>query len=148
MARWERIDLNLPDDFPVASADQLHAHLSDDRPGRTETVEWKEWATALNGCVYRFLGCDEALDVVASLSASDSPPQLERTRQENLLFNFYTHGRSSLEPGHDPVGQTGGTVESALERPPPGTLRQRQVKRLDFGVEAQGVESCQKVSAP
>jgi hypothetical protein len=98
MARWERIDLDLPDDFPVASADELHVHLSDDRPGRTETVEWKEWATALNGCVYRFLGCDEALeDVVASLATSDSPPQQERTRQENLLFTFYAFGFSSLE---------------------------------------------------
>jgi hypothetical protein len=98
MVRWERMDLDLPDDFPVPAADALHAHLSDNRPGRTEMIEWKEWATALNGCVYRYVGCDEALEqAVASLEESDSPPQPERTRQENVLFSFYTLGFSSIE---------------------------------------------------
>ena len=98
MARWERLALDLPDDFPVKSADELHAHLSDSDPGRPKTVEWKEWGTALNGCVYRFIGCDDANEkAVASLRISDSPTQPERTRQENWLFTFYTYGLSCLE---------------------------------------------------
>jgi hypothetical protein len=97
--RWERFDLDFPDDFPVTSIDALHAHLSDRQPNTSpKPAEWSEWATALNGVAYRFIACDEAAaQTIVSLSASDSPPQPERARQENNLFSFYTMGLSILE---------------------------------------------------
>lgn len=59
MTRSERFDLELPDDFPVAAVESLHAHLSDRHPDANQTTEWKEWANAVNGVLYRFRACDE-----------------------------------------------------------------------------------------
>ena len=97
MQRWERFDLEFADDFPVARIEAMHAHLSPETSG-PRSVEWVEWATALNGLAFRFIGCDEAgKTAIASLAASVSPPQPERLRQENNLFSFYAFGLSCLE---------------------------------------------------
>lgn len=97
MQRWERFDLEFADDFPVARIEAIHAHLSPDTSG-SRSVEWVEWATALNGLAFRFIGCDKASKAaIASLATSVSPPQPERLRQENSLFSFYAFGLSCLE---------------------------------------------------
>jgi hypothetical protein len=98
MTRWDRFDLDLPPDFPVATVDSLHAYLSDRDPNSPRATEWKEWSTGLNGLVYRFLACHEDGEAaVASLRASNAPPQPERYRQERDLFRFYFEGLSALE---------------------------------------------------
>lgn len=57
--RWERFQLNLPDDFAVAELDAIHSRLSDPSEERRQSPEWTEWAGACNGIVYRYLACDE-----------------------------------------------------------------------------------------
>ena len=45
MQYWQRFDLDLPDDFPLAEIDALHAHLSDYvDDGNKLPPEWREWA--------------------------------------------------------------------------------------------------------
>ena len=98
MIRWERFDLDLPDDFPVAAVDSLHAYLSDRDADAPTRPEWKEWSTGLNGLVFRFRACDENGEaVVASLAAGNSPPMPDRYFQERDLFSFFFHGLSAIE---------------------------------------------------
>jgi hypothetical protein len=98
MTHSERFDLDFPDDYPVAALQSIHAHVSDGTPTPTETTEWKEWASALNGLMYRFLAFSRHHEKVsASLTDSPSPPQPERYRQEKWLFAFFFEGLSSLE---------------------------------------------------
>jgi hypothetical protein len=99
MARWERFQLDVPDDFPLAELDAVHAQLSDMRPDAPQTnPDWAEWAGASNGIVYRYIACDEhATDLADSLGRDLSPPQPERYRQERLLFSFFTEGLSCVE---------------------------------------------------
>jgi hypothetical protein len=96
--RWERFDLDLPDDFPVAEIDALHSHLSDYvEDGSKLPPEWREWAGGLNGLVYRFRACDEhGGDVTVSL-VETSPPQPKRYEQERDLYSFYSEGLSAVE---------------------------------------------------
>ena len=98
MTRSERFDLELPDDFPVAAVESLPAHLSDRHPDANQTTEWKEWANAVNGVLYRFRACDEdGQAAISPLETSFSPPQPERYQQERNLFGFFFHGLSALE---------------------------------------------------
>jgi hypothetical protein len=90
-------NLDLPDDYPVAEAEGLHAHVSRDEQ-TTKTIEWKEWSNGLNGLMYRFLACDEhGTRAIASLRESTSPAQPERYLQEKWLFAFFFEGLSALE---------------------------------------------------
>lgn len=98
MTRWERMQLDTPDDFPVNALESLHHYLSDRREGQTQSEAWKEWSTSLNGLVFRFLASDEAAaSVVRSLHTDQTPPMPERYHQERDLFAFFFQGRSALE---------------------------------------------------
>src|SRR5262249_58247898 len=98
MQRWRRFDLDLPDDFPVADVDALHAHLSDYvDDGNKLPPEWRGWADGLNGLVYRFRACDEHGARVTVSLADTSPPQPTRYEQERDLFCFYAEGLTALE---------------------------------------------------
>lgn len=98
MIRWDRFDLELPDDFPVAAVDSLHAYLSDRDPTATQATEWREWAQALNGLAFRFRACDEDwAAALESIGRSDAPPQPERYYQERWLFGFFFQGYSAIE---------------------------------------------------
>ncbi len=98
MTRWDRFNLDMPDDFPVHSIDSLHAYLSDRRDEATQTREWGEWASGLNGLVFRFRACDEHVaKAIESLRHSASPPQPERYQQEKWLFAFFVEGLSAFE---------------------------------------------------
>jgi hypothetical protein len=95
--RWERWNLDLPDDFPIEALDSLHRYPSDRDPAR-DSFERKEWTNGLNGLVYRFRACDEHLTQLAeSLERSNSPPQPERFRQEKWFFAVYSEGLSAFE---------------------------------------------------
>ena len=96
--RWERFDLELPDDFPVAEIDALHAHLSDYvDDGNKLPPEWREWADGLNGLVYRFRACDEHGGALTDSLVDTSPPQPKRYEQERDLYSFYSEGLSAIE---------------------------------------------------
>jgi len=98
MTHSDRFDLTFPDDYPAAGLASIHVHLSERTPTATETTEWKEWSSALNGVMYRFLAFSEHHEkLAASLTDSPSPPQPERYRQEKWLFAFFFEGLSSLE---------------------------------------------------
>lgn len=59
---------------------------------------WREWASALNGLLFRFKAFDEhGTRVIDSLRASDSPEIDERYRQEKWLFAFFVEGLSAIE---------------------------------------------------
>jgi hypothetical protein len=93
-----RFDLDVPDDFPIDLLEATHAQISDPDDARRQTDEWREWAGACNGLLYRFLACAGHSDsLVSSLEASTSPPQPERYEQEKLLFDFFAEGLSALE---------------------------------------------------
>jgi hypothetical protein len=95
---WQRFDLDLPDDFPVADIDGLHAHVSDYvDDGNKLPPEWRGWADGLNGLVYRFRACDEHGAQVTVLLADPSPTQPTRYEQERDLFCFYSEGLSAIE---------------------------------------------------
>ena len=94
----ERFSLDFPDDFPVGEVEEIQSWLSDRVAGISQTIEWREWNTGLNGVIYRFLACDEtSASVTDSLRASAAPPQPERFQQERDLFGLFFHGFSSLE---------------------------------------------------
>ncbi len=96
--RWERFQLDLPDDFPVSELEAVHAHLSDPSKTRGKSRGWGEWAGACNGIVYRYLACDEhAVALAESLGQNIAPQQPERYRQERLLFSFFVEGLSCIE---------------------------------------------------
>jgi hypothetical protein len=96
--RWERFDLDLPDDFPVPEIDVLHSHLSDYvDDGNKLSPEWREWAGGLNGLVYRFRACDEHGGAVTVSLADTSPPQPKRYEQERDLYSFFAEGLSAVE---------------------------------------------------
>jgi hypothetical protein len=97
MQYWQRFDLDLPDDFPLAEIDALHAHLSDYVDDGSELPpEWRDWAAGLNGLVYRFRACDEHGESVTISLGDTSPPQPKRYEQERDLFAFYAEGLSAL----------------------------------------------------
>jgi hypothetical protein len=98
VTRWERMQLDMPDDFPVDALESLHHYLSDRREGQPQSESWKEWSTGLNGLVFRFLACHEAAaSVVHSLETDNTPPMPERYHQERDLFAFFFQGLSALE---------------------------------------------------
>lgn len=94
----ERFGFDMPDDFPVHLLEAVHARISDPDEERRKTDEWREWAGACNGVLYRFKACAEHSDVlIPSLRASTSPPLPERYEQEKLLFAFFAEGLSAIE---------------------------------------------------
>jgi len=94
----ERFGFNVTDDFPIKLLEDAHAAISDPDESRRKQLAWREWAGACNGVLYRFMACAEHCDrLVASLTASTSPPVPERYEQEKLLYNFFAEGLSSLE---------------------------------------------------
>lgn len=96
--RSERFDLDVADDFPIGLLEKVHAEISDPDDARRQTDEWREWAGACNGVLYRFLACAQHSDLlVSSLTLSTSPPQPDRFEQEKLLFDFFAEGLSALE---------------------------------------------------
>jgi hypothetical protein len=99
MTRWERFQLDLPNDFPLSELDAVHAHLSDTRPDAPQTnAAWAEWGGACNGIAYRYIACDgHATEPAESLDRNVSPTQPERCRQECLLFSFFAEGLSCIE---------------------------------------------------
>lgn len=125
--RWERFDLDLPGDFPVAELDEIHARLSDPSEARRQSPEWSEWAGACNGIVYRYRACDEHGTAVAnSLDQSTSPPQPERYRQERLLFSFFVEGLSCIECFYYGFYFVGAMIDAAAFDP---GLRPQKVTR-------------------
>ena len=98
MARSTGFNLDLPDDFPVADLEALHAHVSQEQRRERSVDAWVEWAGASNGVVCRYRACDEhAGELAASLDESVAPPEPERYRQERLLFSVFTEGLSCVE---------------------------------------------------
>ena len=94
----ERFNLDFPDDFPVAAVEAIHGHVTDRDQHAPEAIEWKEWASAMNGVMFRFLACSEhGVKAMDSLRRSTAPPPLERLDQEKWLFGFFFEGLSSLE---------------------------------------------------
>jgi hypothetical protein len=96
----ERFGFDVPDDFPLARLEVIHARVSDGPTSiyATDQRLWIEWAGGCNGTLYRFIGAAAASDEwVASSSRSISPPLDERVRQEQSLFGFFTNALSSLE---------------------------------------------------
>jgi len=116
MARWERFDLDVPDDFPLAELDAVHEHLSDSKSDAPQTnPAWAEWAGACNGIAYRYKACDEDATALAqSLASSLSPPQPKRYDQERLLFAFFTEGLSCIGCFYYGVYFAGAMIDPAF----------------------------------
>lgn len=112
--RSARFDLDVADDFPIRLLETIHAQISDPDDARRQTPEWREWAGACNGLLYRFLACAEHADLLtSSLAVSTSPPQPERYEQEKLLFDFYVEGLSAVECLYYGVYFVGALVDAA-----------------------------------
>ena len=91
-------------------------HKSVTRATRNETEEWREWAGACNGVLYRFKACAEHSDLLrGSLALSTSPPQPERYEQEKLLYNFFVEGLSAIECFYYGAYFIGALVDSAID---------------------------------
>jgi hypothetical protein len=95
----DRFGFDVPDDYPLALLETVHARLSDGGCAVYAVKQdvWQEWAGGCNGTLYRFLQAAEASDAWAEAIRIDRPGLDERLRQEFMLFSFFASALSSLE---------------------------------------------------
>ena len=111
----ERFDLDMPDDFPAAVLERIQDQVSEPEE-RRQTDQWREWAGACNGILYRFRACAEHSDRLAtSLAESTSPPQPERYVQWKLIFGVFVEGLSAVECAYFGSYFLGALIDARLD---------------------------------
>ena len=98
MSQYSSItDVDVPDDFPLELLNRFNEVMV--TCSQSNNAAWGHWAHACNAVHYRFLACADADEAFRrSINAAGaSPLGIERMRQEQALFAFFTSGQSALE---------------------------------------------------